>query len=169
MGKCISDWCQENQEIIDFTSAKQQPTRVAVYDIIAANPETEIKALFQFVGAKFEPSVLRYWEAEHHGYAANGATSALVRHKQFTAPPSHFSTGDDQFYEGKFGSSFVDERWRDELPDDENEAILNNQKVQSLLNGLGYGLTKTSIYRLPRPPATIGKTRFASLLRLFRR
>ncbi len=167
MEQCISDWCQENQEIIDFTSAKQQPTRVAIYDIIAANPGTEIKALFDFLGAKFEPNVLRYWEVEHHGFAANGATSALVRHKKFTAPPSHFSTGDDRFYEGKFGTSFVDERWREELPDDENEAILKNHKVQRLLNGLGYGLTKTSIHRLARPQPS--KTRLASLLRPFRR
>jgi hypothetical protein len=163
MNTCMMDWCRENQEIIDFTQATGMPTMVAAYDLVAAQPETEIAALFGFFGATFDTSVLRYWEVEHHGFAANGASSAIIRHQQFVSPPKHFSTADDRFYEARFGQSFVDERWRTELPDAENEAILQNEQVRGILNCLGYGLTQTGMFRTSR--AAGRESPFRSFLR----
>jgi hypothetical protein len=145
--KCMADWCSENQQIIDFSIETGVSTKVVSYDIIAANPEVEFDELFRFLGIDFVDSALRYWEVEHHGYAANGASSALIKHQNFKSPPKHFSTGDDQFYAKNYGCSFVDDRWRAELPDEETEAILANKDVLELLDGLGYVLTKSAIYR----------------------
>jgi hypothetical protein len=158
LDRCMADWCQENQEIIDFTSAKGIACKVVVYDLVAANPETEVRELFDFIGATFDDSVLRYWEVDHHGFAANGASSALVHHKKFICPPAHFSTGDDRYYEEKFGTSFVDERWRAELPQEENEEILRHEKVGRILQDLGYLLTQSAIERAI-PPTSRGASR----------
>jgi hypothetical protein len=154
MDKCMADWCQENQEIIDFAAATSAPCKVVIYDLVAADPEIQIKDLFKFIGAAFHEDVLRYWEVEHHGFAANGASSALIQHQQFESPPAHFSTGDDRFYKAKFGRNFVDERWRAELPDEENEAIQKNEDVRKILDRLGYILTPTSIQRLATAAST---------------
>jgi hypothetical protein len=149
---CIANWCVENQQIMKFTRSLNVKTYVAAYDIVAADQETEIAAIFDFLSMPFEVSALRYWDVDHHALAANGATSALVLHQKFSAPPSHFSTGDDSFYQNAFGRTFVDERWRSELPASENESILNNLLVGELLHGLGYCLTQGGIERVESHP-----------------
>jgi hypothetical protein len=169
MGECMIAWCRENQEIIDFTSETGLPTMVVAYDLVAAHPRMELEALFRFFGAAFDESVLRYWEVEHHGFAANGASSAIIRHQKFSAPPKHFSTGDDPFYAAKFGQTFVDERWRAELPETENDAILQNEQVRGVLASLGYGLSTSGIFRsgAAGPDASLRRPR--SILGLLKR
>ena len=91
--------------------------------------------------------MLRYREVDHHGFAANGASSAIVQHHKFSAPPHHFSTADDGYCRSMVGRTFVDERWRSELPADECDAILKNDRIGSLLQELGYRLTPRRLER----------------------
>lgn len=161
LNACIMDWCRENEEILDFVTETSVPAMAVAYDIVAADPEAELPALFRFFNSAFERRALKYWEVEHHGFAANGASSAIIQHNRFSAPPAHFATGDDRFYNTKFGQSFVDERWRAELPEEENEAILENRRVKDVLHRLGYRLTKEGIHRQqesgkPGPAVTLG-------------
>ena len=158
LNRCMDEWWHENQEIRQFTVTEKIPTITVAYDIVAAHPEVELPAMFEFFGSSYEPSVLRYWEVEHHGYAANGASSAIVRHQKVTNPPAHFSTGDDRFYNNMFGRSFVDERWRSELPPSECDAILQNDRVASLLRDLGFQLTPAGLERLDAHGRTLGET-----------
>ncbi len=147
LDRCMDDWWTENNEIRQFTAARKIQTITVAYDIVAADPELELPAIFEFFGSSFSSSVLRYWEVDHHGYAANGASSSIIRHQNFSSPPAHFSTGDDLFYKAGFGRSFVDERWRSELPSGECEAILGSGRITSLLESLGFQLTPSGLER----------------------
>ncbi len=144
----LAAWCAENRDIRDFAAEYQLPTTVVSYDIIAANQRREIPELFTSLGSRFEPAALRYWEVDHHGFAANGASSALIEHQKFTSPPKHFATADDSFYQNMFGQTFVDERWRTELPEAEIAAITTNPEVKTLLTSLGLRLTQLGMERL---------------------
>jgi hypothetical protein len=154
----MTDWCQENQEIIAFASTMGVPRMIVSYDVVAADPRAELPRVFRFFTSTFDDRALRYWEVEHHGFAANGASSAIIQHNKFDAPPSHFSTGDDGFYKSQFGKSFVDERWRSELPPEELEAILEHDQVRHVLDQLGYRMNQEGI-RPVRDPIDAPRTR----------
>ena len=59
----MDEWCDENSEIRQFTTALNIPTITVAYDIVAARPELELPAIFKFFGSSYEPSVLRYWKS----------------------------------------------------------------------------------------------------------
>ncbi len=159
MDRCLAEWCDENQQISEFIAATGVSSRVVAYDLIAADPSAEFRKLFRFLGTGYAPGALRYWQVEHHGFAANGASSALIRHRNFSSPPGHFATGDDAFYSKNFGRSFVDRRWQTELPADELDAVASNHRVLATLDGLGYALTQSGLRRLDQAESGTGKRR----------
>ncbi len=143
----LEQWCEENSRISDFIRSSGQPHRVVMYDIVARNPLDEFRSLFEFCGIPFRASAIEYWNTEHHGFAANGASAAIIRHANFTSPPSHFSTADDRFYNEVWSKSFVDERWKIELSDAESGRIASNQRVRRILLDFGYELTRSGVER----------------------
>ena len=144
----LASWSNVNQEIAEFSRIHHVPTKTVVYDVVAAQPELEMQNLFDFIGARFERSVMQYWKVEHHGYAANGASSQVISHHQLASPPPHYATGDDQFYKGVLGNIFLDQRWIMELPASEKAAIVTNVEAQKILEAQGYCIHENGIDRL---------------------
>jgi hypothetical protein len=142
-----ASWVAENAA---FTTAAQRAGVRAItvcYDLLALRPASSWRRLFRFCGLRFDPRALRYWEAEHHGFAANGASDAVVK-AAGGAPPGHFATGDDGFYASRSQRDFHDDRWRDSLSDVEQDAVRCDPGVARLLAQTGYRLTRTGIRRL---------------------
>ena len=144
----LAGWCSRNRDIADFTFCHRVPAMTVVYDALAASPDTELQALFEFVGLKFHRDALRYWTVEHHGFAANGGSSSMIAHRRLTAPPAHYATGDDRFYESVFGRQFLDDRWKTELSGAEKDAIIGNPEVRRVFQDLGYHIGENGIDRV---------------------
>jgi hypothetical protein len=96
---------------------------------------------------KFTTDSLSYWNVEHHGFAANGASDAILKAKAFPNVPGHFVTGDVAFYGENSQTLFHDQRWRSALESAELAAIENNAEVQNLLKSLGFALTDKGLAR----------------------
>ncbi len=132
----MARWSSENEEFCDFTTASGIPSITASYDLVAESPEPEFRRLFEFCGMRFTKESLSYWNVEHHGFAANGASTAILKGKGFPCVPGHFATADAAFYGENSQTLFHDQRWRTELTPSETAAIENNVEVQKLLGRL---------------------------------
>src|SRR5690242_13841588 len=92
--------------IAEFIRRSGVPFTTIFYDEIATNPKA-FDRLFRFLGLSPQRSALNYWTKEHHGFAANGASSLLLR----SLPQPRFTTGDDAFYSSIGPGNFYDQRW----------------------------------------------------------
>jgi hypothetical protein len=138
-------WCKENREYQDFIRSAGGRGMSVSYDLLALSPERLFGELFKFCELPFNEESLYYWNTEHHGFAANGASDALIKSSNLIAAPSHFATGDDAFYKQNSQHLFHDTRWQAELTSDENAAIQRNPDVKALLRSLGFRLTDDGI------------------------
>lgn len=82
-------------------------------------------------------SAWNYWEKEHHGFAANGASSLLLRQ----LPTPTCTTRDDAFYSAVGLRNFYDQRWIEALATDEKDCIEQNPEVNRLLAANGASMT----------------------------
>jgi hypothetical protein len=138
-------WCKQNLDFQAFAAAAAGRGITVCYDLLASAPRRRFKRLFGFCGLSFSDAALRYWNVEHHGFAANGASDAMIKQAGLSSVPSHFATADDRFYEQNSKRLFHDDRWRTELTSDEDEAIRQDPSVRDLLASLGYRLTRSGI------------------------
>jgi hypothetical protein len=140
-------WCKQNEEFRDFIAASGFSSATASYDLLAQSPETEFRRLFDFCSMAFTEESLRYWSVEHHAFAANGATDAILKGKGYNYP---ITTGDNDFYNEKSQTLFHDRRWRLALTPAESTAIESNMEVRRLLRSLKFSLTEEGIEMRPR-------------------
>ena len=159
LDQVMSKWCKENEDFRDFIAASGLSSVTVSYDLLAQSPETEFRRLFEFCGMAFTEESLRYWNVEHHAWAANGASDAIVKGKGHD--PS-VTTGDNDFYKEKSQTLFHDLRWRSALTPAESTAIENNNRARRLLRSLGFALTENGIKPLPR--AFLPRQRIASVV-----
>ena len=138
----MAQWRKENEEFRNFIAVSGLSSVTAGYDLLAQSPETEFRRLFEFCGMIFTKECLSYWNVEHHGFAANGASDAILKGKGYNCMPGHFRTGDIDFYKEKSQTLFHDLRWRAALAPAESAATENNAEVQGLLKSLGFALTE---------------------------
>lgn len=148
--QAIASWCKENGDFQNLVLSSGTAGLTACYDILAGSPKRGFRQLFGFCGLPFNEGALRYWEAEHHGFAANGASGAILRAVGAHSAPSHFRTGDDEFYQRNSQMRFHDDRWRSALTASEEFTIRANPGVTALLTSLGYRLTESGIVPAPR-------------------
>ncbi len=146
----LERWCDENLSYRDFLAENPDSAVTVAYDLLTASPRSEFAALFAECGLRYSDDALAYWTREHHGFAANGASDALLRSDSAVAPPAHFKTGDDSFYGKHSRSLFRDERWRSELTEAENVSIREHPRVVETLGSLGYRLTEHGLERAIR-------------------
>ncbi len=137
-------WLAENAGFREAAKRNGVRAMTVCYDLLALRPAATWPLLFGFCGLRFDPNALRYWETAHHGFAANGASDALVK-AAGGVPPGHFATGDDGFYARRSRQDFHDDRWRDSLTRQEQDAIGNDPEVRGLLAAMGYRLTRNDI------------------------
>jgi Sulfotransferase family len=147
VGEIMAHWSNENRKFCDFITASGLPSLTVSYGLAAESPESEFRRLFEFCGMKFTTDSLSYWNVEHHGFAANGASDAILKAKAFPNVPGHFVTGDVAFYGENSQTLFHDQRWRSALESAELAAIENNAEVQNLLKSLGFALTDKGLAR----------------------
>jgi hypothetical protein len=145
----VAQWLRENEEFRGFIAASGLPRVTASYDLLAQSPENEFPRLFEFCDMKFTRKSLSYWNFEHHGFAANGASDAILRRKGYCHVPKHFATGDAAFYNRNSQTLFHDQRWREALTPTESAAIENSAEVQELLKSLGFALAEKGIKLSP--------------------
>ena len=138
-------WIQENEVFRDFIAASKLPALTVSYDLLAESPVSGYRRLFEFCGMEFSREALAYWRVEHHGFAANGATDAVLKSGTFEKMPHYFVTGDDEFYLKNSGTFFRDERWRSALSREEMQAIQKHRGVRDLLGSFGFKLTDHGI------------------------
>lgn len=148
----MARWVTENEVFRDFIVNSGLPSVAVSYDLLAQSPISSFRRLFKFCGMEFSKDALAYWRIEHHGFAANGATDAMLKSNDFRNAPGHFATGDDGFYSKNSGTLFRDERWRTALSSQELQAIKENAKVRDLLSSFGLALTDDGVKEKRRRP-----------------
>jgi hypothetical protein len=148
LGAVMAHWSKENREFCNFITASGIPSAAVSYDLAAETPQREFRRLFEFCGMRFTKDSLSYWNVEHHGFAANGASDAILKGKGFPHVPGHFATGDTVFYGENSKTHFHDHRWHTALTSAECAAITSNVEVQNLLKRLGLVLTERGVARV---------------------
>ena len=138
-------WHDANAEIRAFAQRAGCPTMTVFYDELAANPVSGYRRLFAFCDLPFEASALEYWNVPHHGFAANGASSAMLADGRLGPPPSHFATGDDAFYAARTRRLFVDDRWKRDLGEADAAAVASDPLIAALLARFGRRLTAAGL------------------------
>ncbi len=146
----IASWCKENREFQNFVLSSDAAGVTVCYDVLARSPQRRFRRLFSFCGLPYSRGALRYWQTEHHGFAANGASGAIIKASRLRLTPSHFRTGDDEFYERNSRREFHDDRWHATLTGEEESRIRSNPEVTTLLSSLGYRLTPSGIMAASR-------------------
>lgn len=147
----ISRWVEENVGISDFVRGSGLPFKAVFYDNLAGDPEL-FTDIFQFLDLQPESSALRYWTRDHHGFAANGASSLLLR--QFSEEA--YTTGDDKFYDSLGLQNFHDQRWIEGLSPEEKQSIETNPDVVQLLAENGALMTHEGLRIDRSKPARSG-------------
>lgn len=137
----IGAWHDTNTQIRAFTKRVDCASLTVFYDELAADQASGFRRLFEFCGMRFDIASLSYWDFRHHGFAANGASSAILADKRLGDPPVHFATGDDAFYARHTRTMFVDCRWKKDLGDEDIYRISRDPRVTDLLAELGRHLT----------------------------
>ena len=79
LSAALALWSKQNREFRDFNTSSRIPSVVVGYDVLANAPKAEFQRLYAFCGMRFTGNCLSYWTVEHHGFAANGASDAIVK------------------------------------------------------------------------------------------
>jgi hypothetical protein len=79
LDEALNDWQKENAAISSFIIETGRPTVSVCYDLLAQGDSDEWHRIFRALGLAWSADALRYWEREHHGFAANGASDPVVR------------------------------------------------------------------------------------------
>jgi hypothetical protein len=144
----INDWLGENIEIRRFLQASGAESSTAFYDELASSPLPCLDQLCSEIGCSFNPSALRYWERSHHAFAANGASSPVLRSLPHISQLPNFATGDDPFYEANYRRSFVDCRWKEQLTQTDAGVIQGDPRIADFLALYGRVLTPSRVEQL---------------------
>jgi hypothetical protein len=144
----LAEWCGYNSQIWKFIRSTGMPSATLFYDETAAHPTAELPKLCAFLGSSFEPDALAYWQKPHHAFAANGASNSVLRGLPRAEEMQFFVTGDDRYYEEHRKQSFVDERWKERLSDEEKQAIAANPEIRGLMAAYGRTLSEAGIEKL---------------------
>jgi len=142
------EWVSENLHIRNFLQLSNVPSVTVFYEDLASSPGPAFQQLCGDIGCLFEPSALRYWEKAHHGFAANGASSPLLRATPKLSESNSFVTGDDPYYETNYRKSFVDQRWKERLSETDALAIREDSRVAAFLKLYDRVLTDKTLYHL---------------------
>ena len=123
--KAVAKWLRNvrrNERLI----ARVRPGDVITqgYEKLAADTPGQVRRLCDFLGIDFEPSMLEYWNVDHHYLGGNRGTLfslAQKRQQQLPDDPRLTGTGkagpnwDLDHYKRTDAATFRDERWKREL------------------------------------------------------
>ncbi len=112
-------WLAYNLDITEFIARHNLPATLVTYEDLALHTEREVARLCDFIGLRYEPSQLDYWNFQHHGTQKKD-------------------------YAGKQERTF-DLRWKEFLKPEDNARILNNEKINRYLSAHGLAYTDNGI------------------------
>lgn len=104
------------------------------YEEFAAHPEKGLSAVCGFLGLEFQSTMIDYDEHEHH--IVGGNDKARSRIKKKNSQYINYQKSDIHWYLNQKSKFFVDERWRTELDEAQQERILKALSVE--MDRLGY-------------------------------
>ena len=135
----IHNWINTNKQIKLAMTKWKIPNTTIFYEELCINPKKNFpKIVDTLIGQPFEEQALEYWNIEHHGLGANGAS--LNNLKRYSN--KHVTTGDDKYYVSKHMQQFIDLRWQQELSSDEINSIqeidILNEYLASIKSSFAY-------------------------------
>lgn len=143
----LEAWIAENERIRLFTQSEGLPNIQVIYDDAVLDPEHQLSRVFEFLGLPYEPSALRYWEHQHHGFAANGAASMVLKQPD-RLKVEFFLTGDDSYYRAARHRQRLDRRWMQELSPEVLDYTRSDLAVARELAHYGRRMTDTGLATL---------------------
>ena len=129
MASASERWKRSTVSMNQFYESFPFPHKTRVrYEDLATRTEAEVGRICEFLGERFEPSMLTYWIHDHHPISGNAGTHSLVirqRERFGRTPPDHrlrVNEG-DRFYASdhyeRLGLGIeLDLRWKTELTGD---------------------------------------------------
>lgn len=129
----IQDWRQQIQQTQQFFEQLTFPKISLQYEEFAVKSAIVTQELCQFLGIKYEPSMLQYSQHYHHVLGGNNGTQFLVakaqklEHKACTNLSNHNHDYYMQHYQSHGSKIQIDLRWKKEL----------SPEIQNLLESLG--------------------------------
>jgi hypothetical protein len=124
----LYNWLLWNQAITQFIQHNQLNARVVTYRDLARNAPGEVSTLMDWIGLKYEPTQLEYWNFKHHG-----------------------SQKSEYEWVKKNKTQFIDLRWQTELPESTILRTRRNQQILNYLDQIGLAFTEDGLTRhIPR-------------------
>jgi hypothetical protein len=131
----VERWKREEEEAVAFFSALDPGLYITVkYEALASDTESTLAELCDFLNIEFEPDMIEYWIKEHHALGGNAGTKTAVRlHHNI---PITTDQSDIGVYIEKGRQVFLDERWKEELTNQDLEVF--DQMAGDLNRANGY-------------------------------
>jgi len=106
-------WETTNTAIEKFSAECGAPYHLVSYDDLADDPSHHMPGVCRFLGHSWESAALEYWNCDHHGFGANGASSLYLR----GLPNAKFLAADDAYCDTLTSRPIsADRRWKNQLP-----------------------------------------------------
>lgn len=148
MRAVTENWKRQIKEMNAFYASFPKRLRHRIsYEALASDPEMVLRSLCKSLDIEFERGMLSYWKHEHHHVFGNGGTRYLIYKyraqvqgesealaQRITNAEKYYDSG---YYRELSPGIVLDERWRRELPADQEE----------IFNRLAKDLNKPFVWR----------------------
>ena len=131
----LGDWKQRVTEQQARLAALGLPTLRMSYDLACLDSGPMLETVSAFVGCRYGPEQLRYWDREHHAMAGNGAAISVV-------PGGKGATWDRDYYLARLDRVFHDDRWRRRLDPAAVRLVTGDQDAARLMEEFGAGFER---------------------------
>ena len=130
-------WMDKVQTINRFYEAYAGAKYWLKYEDLASQPEATMQAVCRFLDIEYEPTMLRFWEHDHHLVGGNHGTKSLISKFKYNRLVTTDADKGQHYGNHALGIQ-LDERWKQELTADnlavieENISVLNQPLKYSL-------------------------------------
>lgn len=131
----LGDWKQRVTDQQARLAALGLPTLRMSYDLACLDSGPMLERVSAFVGFRYGPEHLRYWDREHHAMAGNGAAISVV-------PGGKGATWDRDYYLARLDRVFHDDRWRRRLDPAAVRLVTGDPDAARLLEEFGAGFDR---------------------------
>lgn len=125
---CIYKWYTQNKDIVEFIRQSNCSSKLITYRNLALEQDATLSDLCQWMGVDYEPEQKEYWNFEHHG---------TQKHEY-------------EWVKQQGGAQFFDLRWKEFLTAKQQEKIISNKSVNSLLSELGLKFVDDGLQQIVR-------------------
>jgi hypothetical protein len=109
----LRKWLIRNEQASALLASHDKSDNVVTYHDLATRPETTLERLMPLLGLEYEPSQLRYGDADHHGTVKRDYQQAM-----------------------ETSAIQLDVRWQDFLSSADREGVSSDKRIQAYLSKL---------------------------------